>query len=154
MVRRVRALGAALLVGVGTLAAPAQAQPWVPSCAPIEVIQAAGTGFSHSWHPSARTTLFDDGSSPAHDLQERFGAARVRHYQVKYPATLGRFNAFGARANPSLVADAQSAGDFGPQHFAYYKLGYTDDFSVGGRTGYGYALDWTSQVIDGVLAGR
>lgn len=59
-----------------------------------------------------------------------------------------------ARATPSLVADAQSAGDFGPQHFAYYKLGYTDDFSVGGRTGYGYALDWTSHVIDGVLAGR
>ena len=37
-----------------------------------------------------------------------------------------------ARAIPALIAEAQQAGDFGPQHFAYYKLGYTDDFSING----------------------
>lgn len=86
---------AALLLAA-TLTPPAAAQPWVANCTPVHVVQAAGTGFSHSWHPDARITLFDDGSSPADDLQRRFGNRRIGFYQVKYPATLGRFSVFGS----------------------------------------------------------
>ncbi|QYH18989.1 cutinase family protein [Corynebacterium aquatimens] len=82
----------------------------MPSCAPVEVIQAAGTGFSHSWHPDARTTLFDDSSSPADDLQQRFGAQRVRHYQVKYPATLGRVSAL---ASAGVGVEGTEAATYG-----------------------------------------
>ena len=102
-VKRFPALAAAatLVAALAPVApvAPAQAlpgRPFAPSCTPIHVVQAAGSGFSHSWDPSARETLFDDGSSPAADLTEHFGARTVRTYQVRYPASLGRLSALGS----------------------------------------------------------
>ena len=97
---RVKRLAALTLVTALAPATPvAQAQPWdlvAPSCTPVHVVQAAGSGFSHSWDPSARESLFDDHSSPAADLTEHFGARTVRTYQVRYPASLGRFSALGS----------------------------------------------------------
>lgn len=80
-------------------------------CHPVHVIQAAGTGFSHSWDPSARETLFDDASSPADDLQRRFGARTVSTYTVKYPASLGRFSALGSAGNGLEGTEAATYGE-------------------------------------------
>ena len=57
---RVKHLAALTLATLVPLAPVAQAQPWdlvAPSCTPVHVVQAAGTGFSHSWDPSARESL-------------------------------------------------------------------------------------------------
>lgn len=65
--------------------------------------------------------------------------------------------AYEDAANANLVASAQMAGDFGPRHMSYYKLGYTDipgGFSVNGQTGYDYALEWLGQVVQGVVAAQ
>lgn len=80
-------------------------------CHPVHVIQAAGTGFSHSWDPSARETLFDDASSPADDLQRRFGARTVSTHTVKYPASLGRFSALGSAGNGLEGTEAATYGE-------------------------------------------
>ena len=56
------------------------------------------------WHPQARDTLFDDSSSPADDLQIRFGARTVTTFQVKYPASLGRFSALSGTIEGSEAA--------------------------------------------------
>lgn len=56
--------------------------------------------------------------------------------------------------NAVLVSSAQRAGDFGPRHMSYYKLGYTDipgGFKVDGLTGYDYALGWLGRVVRGVV---
>ena len=71
-----RPLAILLSAALVPLAVP-QAQALQLRCHPVHVIQAAGSGFSHSWHPSARESLFDDTSSPADDLQRRFGARTV-----------------------------------------------------------------------------
>lgn len=62
-------------------------------CTPVHVVQAAGTGSSHSWDSdTAQRPLLDDSSSPAHDLIERLGAANVSVFRVPYPSTIARFN--------------------------------------------------------------
>ena len=101
-------LAAALLPA--TVAAP-KAEAVRLRCHPVHVIQAAGTGFSHSWDPSARETLFDDASSPADDLQRRFGARTVSTYTVKYPASLGRFSALGSAGNGLEGTEAATYGE-------------------------------------------
>ena len=61
--------------------------------------------------------------------------------------------AYDHPANANLVASAKLAGDFGPRHMSYYKLGYTDipgGYKVDGCTGYDYAMDWLGQVVEGV----
>ena len=61
--------------------------------------------------------------------------------------------AYDHPANANLVESAKLAGDFGPRHMSYYKLGYTDipgGYAVEGRTGYDYAMDWVGQVVEGV----
>lgn len=93
--KRALALTLAAALIPATVIAP-KAEAVKLRCHPVHVIQAAGTGFSHSWDPSARETLFDDASSPADDLQRRFGARTVSTHTVKYPASLGRFSALGA----------------------------------------------------------
>ena len=102
------ALTAALIPA--TVAAP-KAEALRLRCHPVHVIQAAGTGFSHSWDPSARETLFDDASSPADDLQRRFGARTVSTYTVKYPASLGRFSALGSAGNGLEGTEAATYGE-------------------------------------------
>lgn len=102
------ALAAALLPAA---AASPKAEAISLRCHPVHVIQAAGTGFSHSWDPSARETLFDDASSPADDLQTRFGARTVSTFTVKYPATLGRFNVFGSAGNSLEGTEAATYGE-------------------------------------------
>lgn len=102
------ALAAALLPAA---AAAPKAQAISLRCHPVHVIQAAGTGFSHSWDPSARETFFDDASSPADDLQTRFGARTVSTFTVKYPATLGRFNVFGSAGNSLEGTEAATYGE-------------------------------------------
>lgn len=112
-------LAAATACGVilSTLSpAPASALSITPRCAPVHVLQAAGTGFSHSWDPSARTTLFDDGSSLADDLQRHYGTYTISTFQVPYPASLGRFSALGGIGvgiNAPAAGDANDAGDAG-----------------------------------------
>lgn len=111
---RVKHLAALTLATLVPLAPVAQAQPWdlvAPSCTPVHVVQAAGTGFSHSWDPSARDTLFDDHSSPAADLTEHFGARTVRSYQVRYPASLGRLNALGSASGGIEGTEAATYGE-------------------------------------------
>ncbi len=102
MIRRVSAAVAAALLA-SSVVAP-QAEALTLRCHPVHVIQAAGTGFSHSWHPDARDTLFDDSSSPADGLQIRFGARTVTTFQVKYPASLGRFSALSGTIEGSEAA--------------------------------------------------
>ena len=65
----------------------------------------------HSWDPSARETLFDDASSPADNLQTRFGARTVSTFTVKYPATLGRFNVFGSAGSSLEGTEAATYGE-------------------------------------------
>lgn len=111
---RVKHLAALTLATLVPLAPVAQAQPWdlvTPSCTPVHVVQAAGTGFSHSWDPSARESLFDDHSSPAADLTEHFGARTVRTYQVRYPASLGRFSAIGSASGGIEGTEAATYGE-------------------------------------------
>lgn len=69
-------------------------------------------------------------------------------------------DAFGLRpayndpANANLVASAKIAGDFGPRHMSYSKLGYTDipgGYRVDGQTGYDYAMGWLGDVVRGVF---
>lgn len=111
---RVKHLAALTLATLVPLAPVAQAQPWdlvAPSCTPVHVVQAAGTGFSHSWDPSARESLFDDHSSPAADLTEHFGARTVRTYQVRYPASLGRLNALGSASGGIEGTEAATYGE-------------------------------------------
>lgn len=69
-------------------------------------------------------------------------------------------DAFGLRpayndpANANLVASAKIAGDFGPRHMSYSKLGYTDipgGYRVDGQTGYDYAMGWLGDVVRGVI---
>ena len=107
-----RALALALTAALipATVAAP-KAEAVKLRCHPVHVIQAAGTGFSHSWDPSARETLFDDASSPADDLQRRFGARTVSTYTVKYPASLGRFSALGSAGNGLEGTEAATYGE-------------------------------------------
>ena len=107
-----RALALALTAALipATVAAP-KAEALRLRCHPVHVIQAAGTGFSHSWDPSARETLFDDASSPADDLQRRFGARTVSTYTVKYPASLGRFSALGSAGNGLEGTEAATYGE-------------------------------------------
>lgn len=95
-----------MVVGVGEAGASIS-----KGCAPVHVIQAAGTGFSHSWHPEARETLFDDNSSPADDLTTRFGLRTVSTYQVKYPASLGRFNALASASGTFEGTEAATYGE-------------------------------------------
>lgn len=111
---RVKHLAALTLATLVPLAPVAQAQPWdlvAPSCTPVHVVQAAGSGFSHSWDPSARESLFDDHSSPAADLTEHFGARTVRTYQVRYPASLGRFSALGSASGGIEGTEAATYGE-------------------------------------------
>lgn len=112
-VKRVPALVALLaLAAAATPVATAQPlRPFAPSCTPIHVVQAAGSGFSHSWDPSARDTLFDDNSSPAADLTEHFGARTVRSYQVRYPASLGRLSALGSASGGIEGTEAATYGE-------------------------------------------
>ena len=107
--KRALALTLAATLIPATVAAP-KAEAVRLRCHPVHVIQAAGTGFSHSWDPSARETLFDDASSPADDLQRRFGARTVSTFQVKYPASLGRFSAFGSAG---VVPEGTEAATYG-----------------------------------------
>ncbi|MCT2338156.1 cutinase family protein [Corynebacterium sp. p3-SID1056] len=107
-------LAALTLATLVPLAPVAQAQPWdlvAPSCTPVHVVQAAGSGFSHSWDPSARESLFDDHSSPAADLTEHFGTRTVRTYQVRYPASLGRFSALGSSSGGIEGTEAATYGE-------------------------------------------
>ncbi|PAT03739.1 hypothetical protein CKJ85_07130 [Corynebacterium sp. NML 150383] len=112
-VKRVPALVAllALAAAAAPVASAQPLRPFAPSCTPIHVVQAAGSGFSHSWDPSARDTLFDDGSSPAADLTEHFGARTVRSYQVRYPASLGRFSALGSASGGIEGTEAATYGE-------------------------------------------
>lgn len=105
-----RPLAILLSAALVPLAVP-QAQALQLRCHPVHVIQAAGSGFSHSWHPSARESLFDDTSSPADDLQTRFGARTVSTFQVKYPASLGRFSVFGTSGNVPEGTEAATYGE-------------------------------------------
>lgn len=114
--RRFRAAKAAatalaLVAGTTVAAPPAEAKPVRLRCHPVHVIQAAGTGFSHSWHPSARTTLFDDASSPADDLQTRFGFDTITTTQVQYPASLGRFSALVTASGGVEGTEAATYGE-------------------------------------------
>lgn len=62
--------------------------------------------------------------------------------------------AYNDPANANLVASAKIAGDFGPRHMSYYKLGYTDipgGYRVDGQTGYDYAMGWLGDVVRGVV---
>lgn len=108
--KRVLAAALAAALAATNLIAP-QAQAIQLRCHPVHVIQAAGTGFSHSWHPVARDTLFDDSSSPADDLQLRFGARNVTTFQVKYPASLGRFSALGSAGVGPEGTEAATYGE-------------------------------------------
>lgn len=111
MRRLAAAAVAAALVASSVVAPRAEAKLIRLSCHPVHVIQAAGTGFSHSWHPSARDTLFDDNSSPADDLQTRFGERAVSTFQVKYPASLGRFSALGSAGGGVEGTEAATYGE-------------------------------------------
>ena len=106
--RRTAAL--ALTAALIPLTAAPEAEALQLRCHPVHVVQAAGSGFSHSWHPVARESLFDDHSSPADDLQVRFGARTVSTFQVKYPASLGRFSALGASG---VVPEGTEAATYG-----------------------------------------
>lgn len=108
--KRATALALTVALILATAVAP-RAEALQLRCHPVHVVQAAGSGFSHSWHPVARETLFDDASSPADDLQIRFGARTVSTFQVKYPASLGRFSAFGTAGVPPEGTEAATYGE-------------------------------------------
>lgn len=62
--------------------------------------------------------------------------------------------AYNDPANANLVASAKIAGDFGPRHMSYSKLGYTDipgGYRIDGQTGYDYAMGWLGDVVRGVV---
>lgn len=62
--------------------------------------------------------------------------------------------AYNDPANANLVASAKIAGDFGPRHMSYCKLGYIDipgGYRVDGQTGYDYAMGWLGDVVRGVV---
>lgn len=105
-----RAAALALTAALIPLTAAPEAEALQLRCHPVHVVQAAGSGFSHSWHPVARESLFDDHSSPADDLQVRFGARTVSTFQVKYPASLGRFSALGTSG---VVPEGTEAATYG-----------------------------------------
>lgn len=70
----------------------------------------------------------------------------------RVPRSIRSHRTFPDRSS-TAQAYAPQAGDFGPRHQSYYKLGYTNipgGFNVAGETGYDFGMDWMSTVVEGV----